>query len=182
MSVLEASLAGLVTVLSWPTFGFLMIGVVVGLIFGAIPGIGGITAFIILFPLLLNLGAEAGFALIIGLSPLPLPVTRFPPFSWAFQVPLAPRRQSSTAMPWQKRGSCSRSGGGLCSFRYRWCLWGPYPGARPANLRPLVLLLQSPEFFALGLWGITMVSVLSGKTPLKGITMGILGMMLATVE
>ena len=67
MSVLEASLAGLVTVLSWPTFGFLMIGVVVGLIFGAIPGIGGITAFIILFPLLLNLGAEAAFALIIGL-------------------------------------------------------------------------------------------------------------------
>ena len=48
-------------------------------------------------------------------------------------------------------------------------------------LRPLVLAFGSPEFFVLTLWGVTMVGVLSGNAPIKGLLAGILGVLLATV-
>jgi len=182
MSVLEASLSGLVTVLSWPTFGFLMIGVLVGLIFGAIPGIGGITAFIILFPLLLNLGAEAAFALIIGL--FAVTTTSDTVSSVLLGVPGTAGSQATIldGHAMAKKGEAARALGAAYVASAIGGVFGALVLAVGLQiLRPLVLLLQSPEFFALGLWGITMVSVLSGKTPLKGIIMGILGLMLATV-
>jgi len=182
MSVLEASLSGLVTVLSWPTFGFLMIGVVVGLIFGAIPGIGGITAFIILFPLLLNLGAEAAFALIIGL--FAVTTTSDTVSSVLLGVPGTAGSQATIldGHAMAKKGEAARALGAAYVASAIGGVFGALVLAMGLQiLRPLVLLLQSPEFFALGLWGITMVSVLSGNTPLKGITMGVLGLMLATV-
>ena len=182
MSVLEASLAGFLTVLSWPTFGFLIIGVVVGLLFGAIPGIGGITAFIILFPLLLNLGADAAFALVIGL--FAVTTTSDTVSSVLLGVPGTAGSQATIldGHAMAKKGEAARALGAA----YTASAIGGVIGALVLALglqilRPLVLVLQSPEFFALGLWGITMVSVLSGNTPLKGITMGVLGMMLATV-
>ena len=48
-------------------------------------------------------------------------------------------------------------------------------------LRPLVLSFSSPEFFILTLWGISMVGILSGNAPIKGILAGILGVLIATV-
>lgn len=182
MSVWEASWTGLVTVLSWPTFGFLMIGVAVGLVFGAIPGIGGITAFIILFPLLLNLGAEAAFALIIGL--FAVTTTSDTVSSVLLGVPGTAGSQATIldGHAMAKKGEAARALGAAYVASAIGGVFGALVLAVGLQiLRPLVLLLQSPEFFALGLWGITMVSVLSGKTPLKGITMGLLGMMLATV-
>jgi TctA family transporter len=48
-------------------------------------------------------------------------------------------------------------------------------------LRPLVLSFGSPEFFVMCLWGITMVGVLSGNAPIRGLLAGILGVLIATV-
>jgi len=48
-------------------------------------------------------------------------------------------------------------------------------------LRPMVLSFSSPEFFILTLWGISMVGILSGNAPIKGILAGILGVLIATV-
>jgi TctA family transporter len=38
--------------------------------------------------------------------------------------------------------------------------------------RPLVLALGSPEFFMMGILGISMVAVLSGRAPIKGLIAG----------
>ncbi|MGZ9272563.1 MAG: tripartite tricarboxylate transporter permease, partial [Candidatus Binatia bacterium] len=48
-------------------------------------------------------------------------------------------------------------------------------------LRPMVLSFGSPEFFMLTFWGVTMVGVLSGNVPLKGLLAGILGIFIAAV-
>ena len=182
MSVWEASFTGLLSVLAWPTFGFLLIGVVVGLIFGAIPGIGGITAFIILFPLLLNLGADAAFALIIGL--FAVTTTSDTVSSVLLGVPGTAGSQATIldGHAMAKKGEAARALGAAYTASAIGGVFGALVLAVGLQiLRPLVLLLQSPEFFALGLWGITMVSVLSGNTPLRGISMAIIGMMVATI-
>ncbi len=38
--MIDGMLAGLSLVLSWPTFGFLLLGVFIGLWVGAVPGLG----------------------------------------------------------------------------------------------------------------------------------------------
>jgi TctA family transporter len=48
-------------------------------------------------------------------------------------------------------------------------------------LRPLVLSFSSPEFFILTLWGVSMVGILSGNAPIKGLLAGILGVMISTI-
>jgi TctA family transporter len=48
-------------------------------------------------------------------------------------------------------------------------------------LRPMVLYLASPELLSFCIFGLSMVSVLSGKAPLKGLTAAGLGLMLAMI-
>ena len=48
-------------------------------------------------------------------------------------------------------------------------------------VRPLILFVGSPELLSLAVFGISMVSVLSGNTPLRGLTCACFGMMLAMI-
>ena len=48
-------------------------------------------------------------------------------------------------------------------------------------LRPVMLYLGSPELLAFSVLGISMVAVLSGSAPLRGVTAGCLGIMIAMI-
>jgi TctA family transporter len=48
-------------------------------------------------------------------------------------------------------------------------------------VRPFILVIGSPELLSLAVFGISMVAVLSGNTPLRGLTCACFGMMLAMV-
>jgi TctA family transporter len=48
-------------------------------------------------------------------------------------------------------------------------------------LRPIMLFLGSPELLAFSVLGISMVAVLSGSAPLRGLTAGCLGIMIAMI-
>ena len=48
-------------------------------------------------------------------------------------------------------------------------------------LRPVMLFIGSPELLAFSILGISMVAVLSGNAPLRGVTVGCLGVMIAMI-
>src|ERR1041385_1361716 len=48
-------------------------------------------------------------------------------------------------------------------------------------LRPVMLYLGSPELLAFSVLGISMVAVLSGSAPLRGVAAGCLGIMIAMI-
>src|SRR5260370_19866517 len=48
-------------------------------------------------------------------------------------------------------------------------------------LRPIILFMGSPELVAIAVFGISMVSSLSGNTPLRGLAAACFGMMLAMI-
>jgi TctA family transporter len=48
-------------------------------------------------------------------------------------------------------------------------------------VRPFILFIGSPELLSLAVFGISMVAVLSGNTPLRGLTCACFGMMLAMI-
>ncbi len=47
--------------------------------------------------------------------------------------------------------------------------------------RPLIYLMGSPELFVIMLWGLSMVAVLAGRRPIKGLIAAALGLLLATI-
>jgi TctA family transporter len=65
--VIDGMLAGLSLVLSWPTFGFLLLGVFIGLWVGAVPGLGGVVGLVLLLPFTYSMDPVPAFALLMGL-------------------------------------------------------------------------------------------------------------------
>jgi TctA family transporter len=47
--------------------------------------------------------------------------------------------------------------------------------------RPLIYLMGSPELFVIMLWGLSMVAVLAGRRPIKGLIAAAMGLLLATI-
>ena len=60
-------LAGLTAVLQWEVLGFLAIGVVLGAIFGSLPGLTATMGVAVLTPLTFWVSAEQGLAMLLGI-------------------------------------------------------------------------------------------------------------------
>ena len=58
--MLDAAIAGLTQTLAWPAIGFLMFGIVLGIYFGAVPGLSGLTGMAILLPFTFGMEPVAG--------------------------------------------------------------------------------------------------------------------------
>ena len=84
--------------------------------------------------------------------------------------------------PMAKRGEAGRA----LSAAYMSSLMGGIFGAMLLAisipiLRPVMLYLGSPELLAFSILGISMVAVLSGNAPLRGVAAGCLGVMIAMI-
>jgi hypothetical protein len=64
--MLEAALEGIVMVMSVKSLAFMLIGILVGLVFGAIPGLSGQTVLAVLLPFVLGLDPVTGMSLLLG--------------------------------------------------------------------------------------------------------------------
>ena len=64
---IEAAYAGLLQVLTWSSFSYLLYGVGLGMFIGAIPGLGGVVGLIILLPFTYEMEPVHAFTLLIGL-------------------------------------------------------------------------------------------------------------------
>lgn len=156
---------------------FLFLGVVIGLALGAIPGLGGLVGLAILLPFTYTMDAYQALAIMIGLLAVTTTSDTIP--SVLFAVPGTTGSQATIldGHPMARRGEAGRAFGAA----YMASLLGGVFGAivlafSVPILRPLVLILGSPEFFMMGILGISMVAVLSGRAPIKGLLAGTLGL------
>ena len=84
--------------------------------------------------------------------------------------------------PMGKRGEARRAlgasfmAGGMGALIGTFTLAAAIPAARP-----LIYLMGSPELFVVVLWGLSMVAVLAGRRPLKGLIAAAFGLLLATI-
>jgi len=84
--------------------------------------------------------------------------------------------------PMTKRGEGARALGAAYMSALMGGLFGAVLMAVALPIvRPLILFIGSPELLALAVFGISMVAVLSGNTPLRGLTMACFGIMLAMI-
>jgi len=163
-------------------FLYLFIGVLMGLALGAIPGLGGLVGLAILLPFTFDMDPFEAFAIMIGLISISSTSDTIP--SVLFGVPGTAASQATIldGHPMAKKGEAGRAFGGAYMASLMGGLFGSLVLALsiPA-LRPIVLAFGSPEFFMLGLLGISMVAVLSGNAPVKGLIAGALGLSVGMV-
>ncbi|MFB3061556.1 MAG: tripartite tricarboxylate transporter permease, partial [Candidatus Binatia bacterium] len=122
------------------------------------------------------------FALMIGLISITSTSDTIP--SVLFGVPGTAASQATIldGHPMAKKGEAGRAFGAA----YMASLLGGVFGALVLAvsipvLRPIVLAFGSPEFFMLGMLGISMVAVLSGNAPFKGLVAGAIGLAVGMV-
>ena len=67
MTFTEAVLDGLRLVLVWPAPGYMLLGVAIGMFFGAVPGLGGLVGMAIILPFTFGMEPNVAFAFILGM-------------------------------------------------------------------------------------------------------------------
>jgi TctA family transporter len=160
----------------------MLAGVVLGLLLGVIPGLGGIVGLALLIPFTYHLDGYSAFALLLGMAAVTT-VSDFVP-AVLFGVPGTVGAAATVldGHPLAKKGEAARAFGA----GYTSSLTGGVFGAMLLAitipiLRPVVLYLGSAELLSFCIFGLSMVAVLSGKAPLKGLTAATMGLMLAMI-
>src|SRR5258706_6278323 len=162
--------------------GILLIGVLIGLAIGVLPGLNGIVGMAMLIPFTYNMDQHAAMALLLGMAA----VITSSDFITAvlFGVPghvgAAATVIDGHAMA--KNGEAGRAfGAGFASSLAGGLVGAVVLALSIPVLRPVLLAIGSPELLAFTLFGLSMVATLSGRAPLKGLTAAGLGLMISMI-
>jgi TctA family transporter len=182
VGMLDAALQALSAMMEFERLGFLFAGVIVGLLFGILPGVGGIAGMALLLPFTFNMDAYSAFAFLLGLGAVTSTGDTIP--AVLFGVPGTSASQATVidGHAMAKNGEAGRA----LSAAYTASLLGGLFGALLLALtipilRPIMLFIGSPELLACAVFGISMVAVLSGNAPLRGLSIAGFGIMLSMI-
>jgi TctA family transporter len=172
----------LVTLLAPSHLLMLMSGVLLGLSIGILPGLGGIVGMTILLPVIYGMEVHSAFALLIGMVAVIPTSDTFPSVMMGIPGSSASQATIMDGYPLAKKGEAARALGAAFTAS----LIGGLIGATVLMLiipiaRPVVLAFGSPELFMLALLGMSMVGVLSGNRPIRGILAAGLGLTLGAL-
>ncbi len=161
---------------------YLFAGVCMGLALGILPGIGGIAGTALLLPFTYDLDPPTAFALLLGLGATT--TTADPIAAILFGAPGHAASAATTldGYPMTRRGEAGRALGASYMAALIGGLFGALlMGIALPIMRPIILYIGSPELLAIAVFGISMVAVLSGNAPLRGLTFACFGMMLRMI-
>jgi TctA family transporter len=160
----------------------MLVGIMVGFAVGILPGLGGLATLAIMLPFVFDMKPVEAFAFLLGM--LSVTGTTGDITSILFGIP-GESTSAATIVdghPMAKKGEAGRALGAALMSSLVGALLGAFLLAVSIPVvKPLVLTIQSPEFFALGLLGITFVASLSGSSKIKGALSGGMGLMLSMV-
>jgi TctA family transporter len=161
---------------------YLGAGCVMGLILGIVPGIGGLAGTAMLLPFTYTMDPYSAFALLLGLGATTATGDPIPAILFGVPGGAASAATVLDGFPMAKKGEAGRA----LSAAYMSSLLGGVFGALLLAftipiLRPAMLYLGSPELLAFSVLGVSMVAILSGNAPLRGITAGAIGIMIAMI-
>jgi putative tricarboxylic transport membrane protein len=165
----------------WTPF-YLLLGVLIGLVVGILPALGTTAGMALLVPFVFGMDKTAALAMMTGL--LAVVATGDTVTSILLGIPGASSSQATVVdgFPMAKRGEAARA----LSAAYFSSMIGGLLGAIVLTgaivaARPIILAFGTPEMLMLVVLGVTMVSLLSGASLLKGfISLG-LGMLLGSL-
>ena len=181
-SLLDVALAALSVLLEPERLFYLGMGTVIGLALGIMPGVGGVAGLALLLPFTFNLDAYSAFAFMLGLGAVTSTSDTIP--AVLFGVPGTSASQATVldGHSMAKNGEAGRALSAAYAASLIGGLWGAFLlGLTIPVLRPILMNINSPELLAFSIFGLSMVSALSGSMPLRGLSMAGFGILLSMV-
>jgi len=178
----EALLEGLIAVFQWPAIGFLLLGVLLGIWLGAVPGLGGIIGLVLLLPFTFGMDTVPAFALLLGMFAVTSTSDTIASVMLGIPGTAASQATILDGYPMAQQGKAARAFGAAFTVSAFGGVFGAMILAVSLPLiLPIIKSFASPELFVLGLLGLAMVGSLSGGSILKGLTVACLGILLSTI-
>lgn len=178
----EALFEGLQLTFQWHVMAYFALGCAIGILMGAVPGMGGAIGLVLLLPFTFSMEPVAAFALLLA--------------SWAststsgaitsvlLGVPSTAASQATVldGYPMAKRGEAARAlGASFTASAIGGVCGAAALGISLPLILPVILAFESPEQFMLGMLGLAMVGSLSGPSLYKGVAAAMFGLLLATI-
>ena len=161
----------------------MLIGVGIGTVTAVTPqGFGTPLAYALLLPIVVKWEPLTGIALLIGVSAVSAICAAYLPI--LFGIPGGAGSQATVldGHPMGRKGLARRALGASFMAGGIGAVIGTVMLALSIPLaQPLILLLGSPELTIIVFWGLTMIAVLAGREPLKGVIAAAFGLLLSTV-
>ena len=168
--MIESLLSALVTVLSGQSFFFLILGVVIGLIVGVIPGFGGTVGLSLLLPFVFGMEPISGIAMMMGLLSVVATSDTFPAVLIGVPGSVSAQATVMDGFPLAKKGQAARA----LSAAFFASLFGGLFGATLLTMiiqiaKPIILAFGTGEMLMLAIFGISIVGTLTGSSIAKGL-------------
>ncbi len=180
--MLESAIAGLIAAVQWPAIGFLLLGIVLGIYFGAVPGLSGLTGMALLLPFTFGMEPVSAFSFLLGMYAVTTTSDSIPAILIGVPGTAAAQATVLDGFPMAQRGEAMRAFGvAFTCSAIGGIIGGVMMGLSIPIVQPLVLSFAQPEFFMLGVLGLTMVGALSGTSIVKGLAGAGLGLLLSQV-
>ena len=180
--MIDAAVTALTTIFSWPIIAFVLIGTFIGMVFGAVPGLGGTIAIALLIPV--TFGMDAGPAIVLFASTLGGVAFGGSISAILINVPGTGPNAATLldGYPMSQQGRAGEALGVSATASALGAIFGLVilisilPVARQ-----IVLAFQPPEFFWLAIFGLTIIAVATEGSLMKGIIAGGVGLMLSLI-
>ncbi len=181
METLQLIANGFASTLSPGVLIFLIMGVAGGVIIGSLPGLTATMGVAILLPFTFGMGADSGMALLLGVyigaiygGSIPAILLKTPGTPAA-----AATVQDGYALVQQGKAAKALSMSAIASF-----VGGLVSTIMLMTLSPFLakfaLRFSAPEYFALAIFGLTIIASVSAKNMIKGLIAGFFGLIIAT--
>jgi TctA family transporter len=180
--MIDAMLAGLALVFTWPTIAYLLLGVFIGMWVGAVPGLGGVVGLVLLLPFTYGMEPVPAFALLMGLYAVTSSSDTIAAVMLGIPGSVASQATILDGYPLAKKGQAARAFGAAYTVSAFGGVFGAaLMAASLPFILPVIFAFGLPEFLMLGLLGLAMVGALSGGSIGKGLTVAAFGLLLTTI-
>jgi putative tricarboxylic transport membrane protein len=182
--MIDIMFSSLVAMLTSPhIMGLMLVAVLIGLVVGATPGIGGRLSIALAIPFVFGMDMIAGAVFLLTMHAVN--GTSGQISSIMFGVPGDGDDAATTidGYPMAKKGEAGRAlGASITASGFGGIVGAIVFALMIPVLEPIVLSFSPAEFFLLAVLGITLIAFLAGRGNIfKGIIVGLYGMMLATI-
>lgn len=180
--MLESLFSALATILSGPSLFFLILGVLIGLVVGVIPGFGGTVGLSLLLPFVFGMEPVSGIAMMMGLMSVVATSDTFPAVLIGVPGSVSAQATVMDGFPLAKKGQAARA----LSAAFFSSLFGGLFGAVILTAiiqiaKPIILAFGTGEMLMLAIFGISVVGTLTGSSIFKGLAAACLGMIVGCI-
>lgn len=180
--MLEAMQSALLGLFQVQHLSYMLLGVLIGLTIGFLPGLGGISGMSLLIPFVYGMDQVSAIAMLIGMiAVIPIGDTFT---SILMGIPGSSASQATVVdgFPLAKKGQAARA----LSAAFSASMLGGVFGALLLSVfvvvaKPVILTFTSAELFMLAILGLSMVGVLSGNSVVRGVGACGLGVMFGAI-